>query len=110
MYNIETGERLLGATVTAYWIPFDENDPDYWNNKPGEDEYGVEWDPSAFSQENPLTTDVNGWYAWDVPEGWWRVKCEMAGYETVWSEWLPVPPPQTEVHLGMIALPGVTVM
>ena len=41
-------------------------------------------------------------YAWDVPEGWWRVKYEKSGYETVWSEWLPVPPPQTNVNIGMV--------
>ena len=47
---------------------------------------------------------MNGWYAWDVPEGWWRVKCERYGYETLWSEWLPVPPPQTSVNISMIPL------
>ena len=30
------------------------------------------------------------------------MKYEKEGYETVWSDWLPVPPPQTEVNIGMI--------
>ena len=49
-------------------------------------------------------TDNDGNYAWDVPEGWWQVKYELDGYENVYSEWLPVPPPQTDVHIGMISL------
>ena len=101
IYDIVTGERIFGATVTAYWMPYDEEDETYWDKKPDEDEYGVVWDSTEFSQSNPLTTDVNGWYAWDVPEGWWRVQVEMDGYETAWSDWVPVPPPQTEVHIGM---------
>ena len=104
VYDAETGKPILGATVTAYWIPFDEENSDYWNAKPSVEEYGIKWESTAFSQENPLTTDLNGWYAWDVPEGWWRVKCERYGYETIWSEWLPVPPPQTSVNISMIPL------
>lgn len=45
----------------------------------------------------------NGCYAWDVPEGWWRVKYEKESHETVWSDWLPVPPPQTDVNIGMVS-------
>ena len=101
VYEIDTEESIQGATVTAYWVPFDENDTEYWNNKPRENEYGQVWDPTGFSQDNPITTDMSGWYAWDVPEGWWRVKAEHPDYETAWSEWVEVPPPQTEVHIGM---------
>ena len=39
--------------------------------------------------------------AWDVPQGLWQVKYEKEGYETTYSEWLPVPPPQLEVNVGM---------
>ncbi len=109
VYDLTTGEKLHGAIVTAYWVPYDGTDAAYWDTKPGEEVYGVPWDASEFSQLNPLTTDVSGWYSWDVPEGWWRVRCEMPGYETTWSEWLPVPPPQMEVHIGMTALPQQTI-
>ena len=34
----------------------------------------------------------------------WQVKYEKDGYETAYSEWLPVPPPQTEVNIGMRSL------
>ena len=101
IYDLETGQRIHGATVTVFWIPCEEADEEYWSNKPAEDEYGTPWNAAEYSLYNPQTTDKEGRYGWDVPEGWWRVRCEMAGYETVWSQWLPVPPPQLEVNLGM---------
>jgi len=33
---------------------------------------------------------------------WVGVKYEKAGYETAYSEWLPVPPPQLEVNVGLV--------
>lgn len=56
---------------------------------------------SEYLQLNPLVSAEDGTYAWDVPEGLWQVKAEKEGYESVSSEWLPVPPPQTEVNLAM---------
>lgn len=103
IYDNTTDERIPGATITCYCVEYDGSET-FWDNKPAETEYGVMWDASEWSQMNPLTTDLEGRYAWDVPEGWWRVKVEKEGYETVWSEWLPVPPPQTEVNLGMTPL------
>ena len=101
IYDLETKRRIHGATVTVFWIPCEEPDESYWNNKPTEDEYGTKWNAAEYSMCNPVTTNDLGQYGWDVPEGWWRVCCEAPGYETVWSEWLPVPPPQLEVNLGM---------
>lgn len=59
------------------------------------------WDAEEYSQSNPILTNTDGKYAWDVPEGWWRVKYEKAGYETTWSSWMTVPPIQTDVNIGM---------
>jgi len=101
VYDNVTNERLEGVTATAYYIPEDETDPNFWDNIPSDDNYGIYWDASEYSQVNPLMTDSEGRYAWDVPAGWWRVKYYKDGYETTWSEWLPVPPPQTEVNIGM---------
>ena len=101
VYDAETQERIAGATVTAYWIPYDETDEAFWDNVPAEDNYGQLWDASEYSQRNPMNTDLDGRYAWDVPEGWWRVKCEADCYETAWSQWLPVPPPQMDVNIAM---------
>ncbi|MBQ3614045.1 MAG: leucine-rich repeat protein, partial [Bacteroidales bacterium] len=103
VYDAVSNERLEGVTVTAYSILYDESET-FWDNVPEETEYGTVWNSLEYNQMNPLVTDSEGRYAWDVPEGWWRVKYEKDGYETVWSEWLPVPPPQTDVNIGMVPI------
>ena len=107
VYDAATQERLEGVKVTVYYIPYDESE-DFWYTVPSNMEYGVFWDASEYDQENPLYTNADGKYAWDVPEGWWRIKCEKAGYETTWSDWVPVPPPQTELNIGMTSLNAYT--
>jgi hypothetical protein len=61
----------------------------------------VKWNAEEYAQENPLFTDENGMYRWDVPQGLWQVKFEKEGYETTYSDWLPVPPPQLDVNIAM---------
>ena len=96
VYEGVSSNRLEGVTATAYY------------KHTYEDEYGdlqqeiVLWDASQYSQENPLYTDAEGLYAWDVPQGLWQVKFEKAGYQTTYSDWLPVPPPQMDVNIGMV--------
>ena len=96
VYEGVSSNRLEGVTATAYY------------RHTYEDEYGdlqqetVLWDASQYSQENPLYTDAEGLYAWDVPQGLWQVKFEKAGYQTTYSDWLPVPPPQMDVNVGMV--------
>lgn len=95
VYEGVSSNRLEGVTATAYY------------KETVEDMYGdlhenvVLWDAAEYAQENPLFTDENGMYAWDVPQGLWRVKFEKEGYQTTYSEWLPVPPPQLEVNIAM---------
>jgi hypothetical protein len=101
VYDADNSQVLEGVTVTAYWIPYDESDSDFWNKPPTSSQYGTIWEASEYSQQNPLLTDAEGNYAWDVPEGWWRVKYEKDGYETIWSDWMTVPPIQTDVNIGM---------
>lgn len=87
--------RIEGVTATIYY------------KEDVEDMYGdlheniVKWDAAEYAQENPLFTDENGFYRWDVPQGLWQVKFEKEGYETTYSEWLPVPPPQLDVNIAM---------
>ncbi len=78
--------RLPGVTTTVY------------QKKNGS---AVKWNAEDYSQQNPLVTDEAGFYRWDVPQGEWQVKYEKDGYETCYSEWLPVPPPQLDVNVGM---------
>ena len=108
VYAAVTTNRIPGAKVTTYWIPYDDEDDSFWDN-PDESKSQV-WLADEYSQVNPLFTDANGDYAWDVPEGWWQVVVEKDGYETYTSEWLPVPPPQTEVNINLLskAIPQIT--
>jgi len=89
VYDITTNQRLQGVTVTVYYKETPTSSP-------------IVWDASEYEQANPLYTDKDGRYAWDVPEGWWQVKAEMEGYQTAYSEWLPVPPPQLDVNIGLV--------
>jgi len=96
VYEGVTSNRLEGVTTTAYWIaPDEEGNYDEAN--------AVVWDATEYEQMNPLITDSEGRYAWNVPEGLWQVKFEKEGYEPQYSDWLPVPPPQTEVHAGLVS-------
>ncbi len=96
VYEAVADNRVENATATIYY------------KKTGEDEYGdlhdeaVKWDAGEFRQENPLLTDAEGKYAWDVPQGLWQVKIEKEGYETVYSDWLPVPPPQLDINIPLV--------
>ena len=105
VYDVSDNSRLPGVTATAYWIEYTDADSDdsFWNHAPSSTEYGTKWDASDWDEINPLTTDANGAYSWDVPKGWWRVKYEKEGYDTVWSDWMPVPPVQENVNIGMTA-------
>ena len=103
VYEGVESNRLEGVKATVFYKEFEE------------DMYGdlhekvVLWNAEDYAQENPLFTDENGMYAWDVPEGLWQVKFEKEGYQTAYSEWLPVPPPQLEVNVPMVqnAIPEV---
>ena len=89
VYEGVTENRLKGVKVTIYYK--DES------GKP------VQWDAENYLQDNPLYTDSDGVYAWDVPEGQWQVRYEKEGYEPAVSEWYDVPPIQTDVNIGMIS-------
>ena len=73
-----TGQRLAGARATLYF-------------KASEDGEAEEWDASPYGQQNPLVTDGQGRFSWDVPEGWWQVRIEKEGYASASSDWIRVP-------------------
>lgn len=95
VYESVSSNRLQGVTATAYYLEKTEDMYGVLHEK------AVKWDAEEYAQENPLFTDENGRYAWDVPQGMWQVKFEKEGYETTYSEWLPVPPPQLDVNVAM---------
>lgn len=82
--------RLEGVTATLYYKANETDEP-------------VQWDGAEYGEKNPIATDANGVYRWDVPAGWWQVRYEKDGYESAQSEWLPVPPPQTEVNIALVS-------
>ncbi len=96
VYEAVPANRVEGVQATIYY------------KETKEDMYGdpydevILWDAEEYAQKNPLFTDENGMYQWDVPQGLWQVKFEKEGYATAYSEWLPVPPPQLEVNIGII--------
>ena len=91
VYEAVEDNRIEGVKTTAY------------HKENAEDEEAILWDASEYEQRNPLYTDTEGRYSWDVPEGCWQVKYEKEGYETVYSDWMPVPPPQTDVNIGLVS-------
>jgi len=98
VYEGVPSNRLQGVTTTCY---YKETIEDMYGNLI---ENVVLWDAENYGQENPLITDENGYYRWDVPIGMWQVKYEKEGYETTYSDWLPVPPPQLDVNIGMVQM------
>ena len=95
VYEGVSSNRVEGVMASVYYKEIVE---DMYGDK---HENIVLWDAEKHAQENPLFTDENGMYRWDVPQGLWQVKFEKEGYETTYSEWLPVPPPQLEVNIAM---------
>ena len=95
VYEGVSSNRVEGATATVF---YKEQEEDMYGDL---HENVVKWDASEYAQENPLFTDENGYYRWDVPQGLWQVKFEKEGYETAYSEWLPVPPPQLDINIEM---------
>lgn len=96
VYEAVPDNRVEGVQATIYY------------KETKEDMYGdlydevIRWNAEEYAQKNPLFTDENGMYRWDVPKGLWQVKFEKDGYQTAYSEWLPVPPPQLEVNVGIV--------
>lgn len=75
------------------------------------------WDDSDYLQQaNPILTDENGCYRWDVPEGEWFVTASKSGYISGSSQddraatvthdgvnYLPVLPPQLNVNIPLVS-------
>lgn len=69
------------------------------------------WNAEDYDQINPQITGKDGSYQWFVPEGNWKVSFTKEGYENADTSlapqtvngWLPVPPPQLGINVGMIS-------
>lgn len=96
VYEAVPENRVEGVQATIYYKEIKEN----MYGDPYEEI--MLWNAEEYAQSNPLFTDENGMYRWDVPQGLWQVKFEKDGYVTAYSEWLPVPPPQLDVNIGIV--------
>ena len=90
VYEGMESNRVSGVTTTVYYSAYPDG-----SGK-------VQWNAADYGQENPLQTNLYGQYQWMVPAGYWQVKYEKPGFETQYSAWLPVPPVQTEVNIGLV--------
>lgn len=98
VYEGVESNRLEGVTATVF---YKETVKDMF----GEEQEKISlWDAERYNQINPQITDINGEYGWMVPTGLWQVKYEKRGYQTEYSEWLPVPPPQLDVNQPMTSI------
>lgn len=62
------------------------------------------WDATAYGQQNPLVTDQQGDYGWDVPKDWWRVAFSKPGYATAYSQVFQVLPEHLDVNVSLSPL------
>ena len=89
VYEAVESNLLSGVAATCYDVTND-----------------VIWDGSQFGEVNPQITGDEGFYAWDVPVGDWRVDFSKEGYEDTSTAVVTVPPPQMGLTTGMIAKDG----
>lgn len=98
VYEAVASNRVEGATAKAYYK--------------GEDGSEVFWDEAeTIGEVNPQITGADGGYAWMTPLGDWKVRVTKDGYYEGTSEndpaavdgWLPVPPPQLNVHIPLVS-------
>ncbi|CAI6083649.1 fibronectin type III domain-containing protein [Cohnella sp. JJ-181] len=89
-YEVTEDRRIEGVKATVLRRNEDTNRWDVW-------------DAGWYGQDNPLYTDAEGRYAWDVPKGKWKVLFEKEGYLPAESEELTVLPPHFDVNVAMIS-------
>ena len=92
IYDIDTGKRIEGASV---WLQRPDGKGGWEKVPTGQNP------PISQPDMNPLTSDKNGMYQWDVLEGSYRVYVEAPGYEPANSSFVDIPPPVTDLHVGL---------
>ena len=98
VYEAVPSNRLEGVTATIFKKDKSNEPYTVWNDA---EQYG--------GQTSTIITDESGEYRWDVPEGTWKVEFTKDGYSKAERENLTVPPPRTDVNVGMISDSAPTV-
>lgn len=83
--------RIEGVESTAWVYNKALDDFFFWDD-------GEEW-----GEINPVLSDENGKYGWDVPEGKWKVVFEKEGYKRSETKSMDVPPAHEEVNIGLMS-------
>ncbi len=96
IYDVDTWENIPNASV---WLQISGGIGGWQNVPTGESV------PIAQPDVNPLVTDKNGTYKWDVLEGSYRLHVEAPEYEPADSIIVAVPPPVTDLYVGLVHLP-----
>lgn len=89
IYDAATTDRVEGATVSLY-----RKEGGLW----------VLWNAAQYLQTNPQVSDSQGRYGWEVPEGDYQVRVSKRCYAATQSTSMHVPPPRTDVNLGVAAV------
>lgn len=89
-------EGLLSNTVEGATV-------ELWSADDADGANAVRWDAGEYEQDNPLLTGTDGAYNWNTPTGWYQVRVTKDGYEEARSDWLRVPPIQTEVNIALVS-------
>ena len=98
VYEAVLSNRLEEVTATIFKKDKSNETYTVWNDA---EQYG--------GQTSTIITDESGEYRWDVPEGTWKVEFTKDGYSKAERENLIVPPPRTDVNVGMISDSAPTV-
>jgi uncharacterized repeat protein (TIGR01451 family) len=92
IYDIDTGARIANASV---WLQQPDGQGNWENVPTGENP------PVSQPDTNPLTSDKDGGYHWDTFPGAYRVHVEAQEYEPGNSNVVAVPPPVTDLAIGL---------
>jgi len=123
--DAQTGDPVVGATVTLYnvpgWEPKTASDDDRPNtcqshnskaaddpwDQPAPTHLGIVSNADVTPTEPKLPyqhTTADGYYGWDVSQGCWYVTVEAEGYEPLTSPVVGVPPEVTDLDLQLTSL------
>ncbi len=120
--DAQTEQPIANATVTLYKVPgwqarlsasdnsanscesnLSKDKNSAWSQTAPTD-LGVLADPAANEIDplvNPLSTEADGSYGWEVTAGCWYVVVEAAGYTSLTSPVVGVPPAVTDLDLAL---------
>ncbi len=96
IYDVTTGLRIPGATVTLQRFNISTVS---WENAPTGQVPAI-----MIPDVNPLISNASGQYQWDTLPGTYRVHVTAPGYNPADSIGVTVPPPVTDLDVGLTPL------